>query len=315
MASQKLFVPIAIAVTVFCVGNAAGQAPSEGQQERNDSFKPPKEGVERYWSEGNQYWTKERLRKAKPLPAPPISEEEHEKHLKSKPKSTTPQADLEELPRWDARAFGTPTSADVTTFPYLHAGKLYFKLNGDHYCSAQFVGDSTVLLTAAHCVRDPKTGAWATNVSFFRAFNNGRYQQQVGATCLSTKHGWVTGSSSGNYKWDYAFIKTNAPSRSGYLGLRPLARDTSWQAIGYPSNFGAGKIMKKVNGAKGMVTTDVVQMNGNPMRHGNSGGAWQVNGVVLGHNSYHVGSDTRSEWSPYYDAGVLDLWRHVRNGC
>jgi hypothetical protein len=37
-----------------------------------------------------------------------------------------------------------------------------------------------------------------------------------------------------------------------------------------------GQIMQKVSGTKGVVGGGIAEMIGNPMRHGNSGGAWHV---------------------------------------
>ena len=300
---------IGLAVTILSGSQSWSQTPAERKNEGSNTT--PK-ATEQPLSE---YWTEERLRNAKPKETPSISPQEHEAIQKKKGREKRNLQEDRELPQRDLKAFGTPSDADVSIAPYIHAGKMYFTLAGSNYsCSAQFLGDLTVVHTAAHCVRDASTGAWATNVVFFRGFKDGTNLQVVGTVCLSTKAGWVTGGA-GRYKWDYAFIKTAAPSSSGYFGLKTLIPYGAWEAIGYPSNFASARIMQKFDGTKGTVTADVVQMNGNPMRSGNSGGAWDVGGYVVGNNSYHVTGDTTSEWSPYYDSEVINLWRYALNGC
>lgn len=262
----------------------------------------------------SEYWSGERMRNAAPKEAPEPSPDEH-REIENNLTKPSRSNDKAALPRLDLNEFGAPHEADVSANPYRHAGKLHFTMGGkDHSCSAQFVGDLNVLLTAAHCVRDAKTGEWATNVVFHRGFYNGSSAQVVDAVCLSTKHGWVTAGAR-RYKWDYAFIKTSRPSRSGYFGLQLFAPDVDWHALGYPSNFGSGRMMMRVEGTRGLITDDTVQMLGNPMRKGNSGGAWYTNGYVVGNNSWHNDHDTTTEWSPYYDENVLGLWRFALNGC
>ncbi len=251
---------------------------------------------------------------ATPKEAPEASPDEQREIENNAAKPSQPN-DILTLPRLDLTEFGAPHEADVSADPYRHAGKLHFTMGGkDHSCTAQFAGDLSVLLTAAHCVRDAQTGEWATNVVFHRGFYRGDAKQIVESVCLSTKHGWVT-EGKGRYKWDYAFIKTSTPSKSGHFGLQLFAPNVEWQAIGYPSNFGQGRIMMRVHGAKGSFNADIVQMLGNPMRHGNSGGAWYANGYIVGNNSRHMRDDTKNEWSPYYDTNVLGLWRFALNGC
>src|SRR5262245_31358664 len=80
--------------------------------------------------------------------------------------------------------------------------------------------------------------------------------------------------------------------------------------VGVPSgdanaDFGSGRTMMRVEGKRGLMTDDTIQMLGNPMRKGNSGGAWYANGNFVGNNSRHNHHDTTTEWSPYYDENVL----------
>src|SRR5262249_55629924 len=92
-----------------------------------------------------------------------------------------------------------------------------------------------------------------------------------------------------------------------------------WEAIGYPMNFGNAQIMYKISGSNGPYsTTAFVQMVGNPMRHGNSGGAWHVRdgasrvNILLGINSFHA-NDATDEYSPYLNADAIKLYDDVRS--
>jgi hypothetical protein len=260
------------------------------------------------------YWTEERLRSAVPLETPSISQSELQELL-TREKPPLAPAPPTELPGRDLKLLGIPSGADVAEAPYKHAGRLYFTLNGGNYtCTAQFVGDSTVVMTAAHCVQDKDSGSWATNVLFHRAYKNNASEQQTAAVCLGTKAGWVTGGA-GRYKWDYSFIKTKDSSKSGWLGLKVGLPYASWEAVGYPSNYGGGQVMQKVGGTKGVVGGGVAQMVGNPMRSGDSGGAWHVSGTSISLNSYHVEGNTADEWGPLFDSETLDLWKYALNGC
>ena len=64
-------------------------------------------------------------------------------------------------------------AGDVNTVPLVFAGKMFFsKPDGDFMCSAQFISKN-VLLTAAHCVRDDKSGDFWKNITFFLQYDKG----------------------------------------------------------------------------------------------------------------------------------------------
>jgi hypothetical protein len=300
------------ATLLFIAGLAAGA----GAQSTNNDLTSMENAIQPDQDTVEEYWTDERLRSASPLPAPEISESELQELLKTQIPSEQPgPTESPALPSLDFGTLGVPSEADVTVHPYKHAGILYFTLNGaNRLCTAQFVGGLNVLLTAAHCVRDASSGQWATNVLFRRAYKSGAYQQQVTTYCLSTYSGWVNGGA-GRWRWDYSFARTNQASTSGHFGLRVGLPYTTWDAIGYPSNYGSNSILQKVNGNKGVVSGGVVQMVGNPMRSGNSGGAWQVTGTAIGDNSFHISGNTTDEWGPLFDNYTTPLWAYANNSC
>lgn len=266
-----------------------------------------------------KYWTKERLESAIPMPSPSLSEEEFQKLLARykaeaimyKSEKTT------SIPSADPKGFvaGVPTRANTNGRPYWNGGKLFFtKADGkDYACTAEFTGQNDILLTAAHCVRDGKTGAWYSNFVFYRAYNNGG-GQKVGWKCAAAYYMWANPPL--NLKYDYAFIHTNTKSGAGWLGLMTGIPFSSWTAIGYPINFGNGQYMYEVVGQKGTISNGVVQMKDNPMRQGSSGGAWigdvtkpHVGGNwAIGLNSFFVNAKPNSMYGPLFTSDTMTLF-------
>jgi V8-like Glu-specific endopeptidase len=261
------------------------------------------------------FWTEEKLKSAKPIQTPVISDDDLTKEEKPDEKDQLKSG----IPQLDRTIFGEVAPADVTNLPYKHGGLLVFKRDGEegHTCTAEYVGDYNVILTAAHCLYNPKTGDWATNIAFFQGYGyqNGQYFQRAGAICLAVPSGWGKGTNLESHKWDYGFIKLNASSVSGYFGLLPNIPTINWEAIGYPIDFGGGQQMQKVAGSKGRQLGGVVEMLGNPMGHGGSGGAWHHNGYTHGNNSFSIKGKPGSFWSPLYDQATIGLWDYVRRGC
>lgn len=210
-----------------------------------------------------------------------------------------------------ATVAATPTQADVDEHPYDKAGKLvYTKPDGTRWhCSAQFVGSGSIIMTAAHCVRNKDDGRWNSNFLFLRARTPNGQAQRVEAFGPATYRGFWDGNL---IRWDYAFLRTRQASPVGHMPLRLTIPDTSFEAIGYPGAHSNGNRMMKVTGTKGQVRNGTVQMLGNNMRSGNSGGMWH-SGEAIGLNSSHLSS--RNEWGPYFDGAVQDLWTYASNGC
>lgn len=205
--------------------------------------------------------------------------------------------------------------ADVSKFPYSAGGALFFKRNNKNYrCSAQFTADPTVLLTAAHCVRDTGSGTWNSRTVFYRAYEGGTgdfYSTQ----CIGTKQGWVSGSN--KYKWDYAFIKVVGSSRrGGVLGYKTGTPYSRFESIGYAGNCGGGKSMYKASGRKGSVSDGIVQMLDNPCTFGHSGGAWiGANRYAIGTNSFIYRNRPNEMYGPVFDGNTTNLFNYVKRGC
>lgn len=265
------------------------------------------------------YWTEERMEKALPHPSPEVSKEELDK-LKGKFKTS---GVIESVEGYDSELgllTGTPEKANVKERPFWNGGKIFFtKPDGKDYVgSAQFCGDAYIVLTAAHCIRDNKTGEWYKNVLFKRAYSNGG-GQKVKIKTLATKSAWYNGSDSKPYDVDYGFLVATTKSGAGWLGWKTLIPYSNWTAIGYPTNYGNTKYMQKVTGSKGSASSGIVEMLGNPMISGCSGGAWigdlttpHVGGnYAIGLNSFHYTSEPENEWSPLFDSGFSSLYYYA----
>lgn len=258
------------------------------------------------------------FRDAVPISAPEVTEEELAEGEREAPEEPgEPESKNESA--IGVRA--APTEANVGVSPYQYGGRLFFKTPNGNWASgsAEFVGEHNILLTAAHCVRDNATGTWFTDFVFYRAYKNGTYAKRFVINYLGTKRGWVD-TTSARYQYDYAFLRTTAQSDVGHLGYKTLQNEAGWTEFGYPSNFGGNEVMQKVDGTKGRVQSGRVEMLGNPMRKGNSGGAWFIlasanNRKAMGNQSHNIVGNTTDAWGPVFNNSTFDLLRAVRDGA
>jgi V8-like Glu-specific endopeptidase len=256
-----------------------------------------------------ELWTDE-LNADNPIPFPVLPEEEFEK-FDQEPPSEEDKFTIE--PFGDEVNLGTPFATNVNVAPYKFGGRLGIRFQaGSGSCSGSFVGSTSVILTAAHCVQSAQTGEWARDLVFSRAHKNGA-SDLFGWTCVGTKRGWTNGGN--RYKWDYAFIKVNRPY-SGYLGMRGGTPFRTFEALGYPRNYGGTQVMHSVFGNLGAVANDIVEMNGNPMTQGSSGGPWVGSGSsVFSNVSHGIQNRPGRVYGPRFDRETLDLFNYVNRGC
>jgi len=272
------------------------------------------------------YWTPERMRAASPVELPTLARDELRQLIERSRRDGTEEGIV--LPSGPPQAWlrGSPYAADVDKRPYWNGGALFFTRDGsDYQCSAEFVGNDRVIMTAAHCLMDSDSGQWSTNVVFYRSYVGhwwGKGGQKVGVSCLCVKQGW---RDTGDETWDYGFCYTRDASGAGWLGFKTGAPYSSWTAIGYPENYGGTDDMYAVTGDKGQFTGGLVQMTGNPMGHGSSGGAWigglsedyDPNGnFAIGLNAFKYDDDPSSGWGPLFDWNTWDLYEYASaNPC
>lgn len=267
-----------------------------------------------------EYWNPEKLSNAIPMGLPEINRGEHDRIVKG----TRPDA-----ARKASGAVGVsiPERVDMSKQPFKTAGKLYFTddLGVNKYCSAQFIKNANVLLTAGHCVRNAVTKKWHRNFAFYPMYSNGSAVTSIGWQCATTWSSYTDKISGWYQNWgkDYALIYTKSQSRNGYLGYRINNTTSLTTAIGYPGNYGMGQYLMKVSGVRGNMTGSVAKMPDNPMRSGNSGGAWivdlkdsNVNGnYIVGINSFSYQNDKNSNYSPVFDDAFNTLLNFGSNKC
>ncbi|MCB1033418.1 MAG: hypothetical protein KDD47_06245 [Acidobacteria bacterium] len=274
-----------------------------------------------------EFWTEERMRQAKPLEPPTVTEEELQRLLLAPATGESVERTIEGSPgpKGTANAAastttGTPTQADVNSIPFSSGGKLFVtETNGDLFtCTAEFVGSNRVLMTAAHCVTDGK-GSWYANLNFVRGYDLGG-GQTIGLGCISVPPAYFEHGDKG---YDYAFIYTDEDSEGGWLGFKTDVPFSSWSSIGYPEADGDGESMYQVNGTKGTVGARTVEMLGGSMGAGSTGGAWiadiqsnktETGNYAIGLNAYRTTS--ANEFSPRFNEETYDLLLQVMdNEC
>jgi hypothetical protein len=264
--------------------------------------------------------TEERMfREAIPVSPPEVTEDELEEMARADQSAEehAPESKSESLDL----LLGAPTEADITTSPYQYGGRLFFKKPPDTTTwwsgTAEFVGEYNILLTAAHCVRDDASGTWFTDFVFYRGYKNGGFARRFDINYVGTKQGWVD-KTPARYQYDYAFLRTVDNSDVGHMGYKTLQSEAGWTEFGYPSNYGNNQIMQRVDGTRGRVQGGTVEMLGNPMRHGNSGGAWFIvagpnNRQAMGNQSHNINGNTTDAWGPVFTNSTFDLLRFVRD--
>ena len=258
------------------------------------------------------FWTKERLREAKPMPLPemqaPTGAARADGPVPSKASSgggakpiymegqaptigpLARQAEKRnKLPKHPKFRSGAVPVAAYGAAPFRSNGKLYMKFGAKLYtCSATVVPSKThtVILTAGHCIFNKKQGGFATQVVFFPGYFGGRTRHGfwVG-TKIVTNGEWTKRT---NEKFDYAAIKTAGPqgpigSVVGESGLALNAgRRHKELTLGYPNNLGKTQVMwgcssrligdDPYNHGRGKKNIAI----GCNMSHGCSGGSWEI---------------------------------------
>jgi V8-like Glu-specific endopeptidase len=272
-----------------------------------------------------EYWTPEKMNAAKPYLMTSLSSEQLQELIQQDKQSGITQNRRSVIMQDDPtlqEIQGTPQVADVNQRPFWNGGRFFFTTSQgvDSSGTAAFVGANNMVMTAAHCVTDPFSGAPYSNLMFYRAYNNGG-GQKVGVPSVGVWNTFYSPNTKVRTPWDYAFILTNDLSEAGWLGLQLYLPYSSWTAIGYPGNFGNAQQMYKVVGNLGSNSGGVVIMNGNPMTGGASGGAW-IGALSSNYGPYNNmaisltsggGPDGQSVSGPYFDENTYSLFEYVQN--
>lgn len=98
-----------------------------------------------------------------------------------------------------------PEKADLSKMPFSTSRKLFFSMAGqDYVASANLMESQNLLLTAAHCVQDNKTGSLGENFLFERCYDSGKASEKLTFKTVALKEYWY---SEKKWKWDYSIGK------------------------------------------------------------------------------------------------------------
>lgn len=305
-------------VPVICIAIIVACDLAHAQPNRIDSIRTPPSSALR------EFWTNQRLNDAQPMPVPVIEPRALSPVNPEAPKSGVLRSgQAKEQSRSVARMSG-----NVATRPLYWAGRLVFNTDaGAMTCSAQFVAPG-ILITAAHCVQNDKTGQWFTNFIYQHQLN--RDQARTFLTeCTAAYRGWVSADNS-RWTWDFAMIKLNGGTDLGHFG-------TEWgwwgnyntaPKIGYPAAIENAKVIQVEFGQliTGWDPKIVGLKHGNPRNaEGSSGGAWvgryETRGDdttanrVISVTSHHMGEDRGTSFGPYWNDNLLQLMNYAKRGC
>jgi len=230
--------------------------------------------------QASNYWTAERIENAIPI------------------KITLPNP-APDLLKGDFESSEVST-ADINKPPFNAGGKLFFSQGGKNYVgSAEFCEHESLILTAAHCVRDMTTGDWSENIVFKRGYNLLLSKQIVPVRAVALKSYWYRDK---NYCWDYAFGISNKASEVDALSSEVSISSGNCTAFGYPSNYNSGEKMKYVDASIDLnpYAHNIVRMQGNTMGGGCSGGAWtkKDTSVAISLNSFSYAGDDTTLYGP-----------------
>jgi hypothetical protein len=256
--------------------------------------------VSRHASSGSaaaRYWTAERMARARPLE---VVRRGGEARLRRAPQP----------PPFES--FQVP---DPTAPPLPAHGKVFGFLPGfgGFECSATVVDDPsrTVVMTAGHCVYDPRTRTAARRLAFVPAYDDGArpFGRWTASTSRSTQ-GWIR---SENYDFDYATLTMrphNGALIEDVVGGRPLGvntpREQTYNAYGYPVNFARAQKMWTCRGP--YAGDDPRPIPGGPppvgmacdMKAGASGGGWVDDlGRLVSVTSFGYGARKGFLYGPY----------------
>lgn len=230
------------------------------------------------------YWTPARMASAVPADSDPAG-----------------SFDVPDLPGAHASAAtGDFTPGNVTKFPQVVHGKIFFAVGASNYSCSGTIIDSAkrnVIFTAGHCVFDQETKSFVTNLVFIPGYENQTAPLGVGsAVSLYTTSQWVQ---SGNQSYDLGVVVLDQPAQK-FFGARQIAFDLNPKGLeytlyGYPSKPNPpydGEVLRgchskfagRDNNGRNLKPYPIVA---NPclMQQGASGGGWvtlgnYVNSVV-----------------------------------
>jgi len=262
------------------------------------------------------FWTRDRLQSARPAEMPQLTVEEHNRmHAQSRQL-------FRRRKRTKVASSGAARTAlvedvnDIALFPYSAVGRLSYlnTSNVSGWCTGQFVSAS-IVLTAAHCVREQKSGDLYEKLAFFRQYEDGN-GEYFAVRRVVTHVKFLT--STGFRPFDYALLEVEGVSPD-HTQLVTGVPHTDWFAVGYPENIRAGQFLQRTKGVKSGASGSLVEMTNNSMLDGASGGGWfhtDAGGTeVIGINVAYFSADPEKMSSPLFDSDIETMKKYLENAC
>jgi V8-like Glu-specific endopeptidase len=194
------------------------------------------------------------------------------------------------------------------TYPYSTIGKLTFLQGSDSlHCSAALIRRS-VIVTAAHCLKDFGSAGWNSNWQFtpgyYRADPYSKPVQPFGVwnwAYVAVPPSWANGTDTGSgdaRNNDLAIIILDTDKRRKFIGDTTGYLSYGWNnysfisspktgdlevaqitTLGYPGGLDGGTIMQRTDGPTYLTTVDgaLQYWQGSNLTNGASGGPWIVN--------------------------------------
>lgn len=213
---------------------------------------------------------------------------------------------------------GEVNLADINVSPYYRVGKTFavFPSTPSGFaegCTAQLIGNTGVVLTAAHCVYDNQKREWPNTYRFELQYNSGVSAGSYDWHCIAMVSGWPNK----HYPYDYAIVKLRGTPPGG-LGMTINVKGTPVDAVGYPGKYYDGEQLVHVTGKKNGVNPSA--MPGNGMGKGSSGGAWIADtggGLTdaVSVNSFFYTNDPNTMYGPQLTPTTLKIYEFAARGC
>ena len=271
-----------------------------------------------------EYWTRERLASAKPMPLP-----------------SGPKADKSSLRKGAAKAERTLKADKAAGKTTRVNGKVFFNddRGGKYECSASAVDSPTkrIVVTAAHCVHGGKGGTWYSNWMFVPAYDKkNRPYGTFPAYHMHAMDEWQREADPDHgkgFESDVAFVTTKNNERGQRLvdtvGGHRLAvsdrTDFDTTIIGYPQNVNGGETMEVCKNTTRRIVNNgfpFLQVWGCGFGGGASGGPWLENydpktglGDVRSITSYKPSDENDVSYigAPIFDNRTADLFAKANN--
>jgi hypothetical protein len=262
------------------------------------------------------YWTPQRMRKAKPLR--PIRSERGGSRLSQTARQ----------PRNHPAPFESGAVPDPAAFPNSVHGKVFGRMPGlgGYSCSGTVVEASnrSTVVTAGHCVTDPGFGT-ATKLAFVPAYD--RRARPFGTWVFErivTQRAWRR---NGNFNFDLAAVEMSPQNGVGVqdvAGAIPtspyLPVEQTYVATGYPSNRGDSEVMWRCTAPFDGFDPRPIANGPTPfaigcdMGVGASGGGLTVNGALASVISFGYQNHRNVLYGPYFGRKLVAVYENAANG-